>query len=81
MNGGTCSEGDPGKYICKCPKNWKGTVCNVDVDECEDASICKNSGTCINIPGDFKCNCTSDFIGKTCESSTSLCQPPSLIKT
>ena len=39
----------------------------IDVDECENETICQNNGKCHNNVGSFECDCASGYKGKTCE--------------
>lgn len=29
MNGGTCTQGEPGSYICRCPRGFSGDSCEL----------------------------------------------------
>ena len=43
--------------INRCPDNWEGPNCDIDVNECEEFEGtdlgCKNGATCQNTPGGY----------------------------
>ena len=47
--------------------------CDEDVDECQDATRCKNGGTCLNTPGSYSCVCAPGFTGNTCSNDINEC--------
>ncbi|XP_059143235.1 latent-transforming growth factor beta-binding protein 4-like [Physella acuta] len=54
---------------CICQDNWKGTNCDIDVDECAEApNICPPDHYCKNTKGSYTCNCPTGFedINGTC---------------
>lgn len=42
----------------------------LDIDECEDLSICPDKATCYNMAGSFMCYCLPGYkmVGETCIS-------------
>lgn len=45
---------------------YRGVLCDVDINECEQTpDICGN-GTCFNYAGDFRCECPVGFEGFQC---------------
>lgn len=56
-NGGTCRDLFNG-YLCHCPPEWEGPLCDKDVNECAKFAGtdlgCQNGATCINTPGSYE---------------------------
>ena len=50
------------RFHCICPPGYFGTLCDLDVNECE-VSPCLHEGICINTPGGFKCVCRPGYTG------------------
>ncbi|KAL5009947.1 hypothetical protein ScPMuIL_012252 [Solemya velum] len=71
-NGGKCVE-SVDSFTCICPPQWKGSTCEIDVDECSGPHPCAH-GFCTNKPGNFSCTCYYGWAGDTCETSA-LCSP------
>ncbi|XP_055860003.1 neurogenic locus notch homolog protein 2-like isoform X4 [Biomphalaria glabrata] len=59
---------------CVCRPGWTSASCSVDVDECQDPSICSDLySTCVNTAGSYICQCfdgmVKNLLGQ-CEVST-----------
>lgn len=54
---------------CVCKPGWTGTNCSVDIDECDNKTICGNEKVCQNLEGSYQCNCRIGFKmnGDICE--------------
>ncbi|XP_068081387.1 cubilin [Anabrus simplex] len=75
-NGGTC-EDSYDSFICRCPPNWEGTLCDTDVNECARFAGtdlgCQNGATCINKPGTYECSCATGWFGIHCTQTSNAC--------
>ncbi|XP_071951339.1 protocadherin Fat 4-like [Antedon mediterranea] len=60
------------EFECKCAIEFHGTLCELEVDQCESVS-CQNGGTCIDGSGSFSCQCLSGFAGDLCEVNLDDC--------
>nr|CAD7397152.1 unnamed protein product [Timema cristinae] len=80
LNGGTCEDKYSG-FICRCPPNWEGPRCDIDVNECARFAGtdlgCQNGATCINKPGTYECVCRQGFYGTHCTLKTNDCSASS----
>ncbi|OXU20544.1 hypothetical protein TSAR_014165, partial [Trichomalopsis sarcophagae] len=76
QNGGTCINGYD-SFQCHCPPEWEGSLCTVDVNECDHLAGrpggCQNGATCVNLPGTFRCNCPTGWHGFHCSTQKSVC--------
>ncbi|XP_030848243.1 fibropellin-1-like isoform X12 [Strongylocentrotus purpuratus] len=69
QNGGTCFESGFGAgYICQCPTNFTGLVC--ETEKCTP-STCQNGGTCIDDTTGFNCQCPAGYSGDRCDTPDS----------
>ncbi|KAG1661332.1 Cubilin [Nymphon striatum] len=80
LNGGTCVDVFNG-FLCKCPANWMGSTCSVDVNECQifvgtDLG-CQNGATCQNTVGGYRCKCTANRFGVHCTQTHDDCNSAS----
>ncbi|XP_070174330.1 fibrillin-3-like [Littorina saxatilis] len=49
---------------CVCLEGWRGDNCDVDRNECDDATLkqqCQGRATCVNTPGSFRCQCLEGY--------------------
>ncbi|KAM7385717.1 hypothetical protein PAMP_001779 [Pampus punctatissimus] len=60
------------RFHCVCPPGYFGTLCDLDVNECE-VSPCLHEGICINKPGGFECVCRPGYSGTWCEVNIDEC--------
>ncbi|XP_030855814.1 slit homolog 2 protein-like [Strongylocentrotus purpuratus] len=72
-NGGTCSL-YRNTYVCDCPEEFSGDLCEVPTMFDCAISLCQNSGTCVKtIESDgrqtSRCDCQENYIGTTCETN------------
>lgn len=54
--------------VC-CVTGFKGTLCEVDIDECLNFNPCGIDGVCENTAGSFVCQCTGDACGTYCNAT------------
>jgi len=69
LHNGTCQQ-DPITRLdyCNCTgTGYKGTVCELDVDECTVGGVnshrCGGNSTCVNVVGGYVCNCLPPYTG------------------
>ena len=54
---------------------YTGSLCDGDIDECADDSLCSQGSSCVNTAGGFLCVCPSNLTGEPrLNSSLSSCQ-------
>ena len=75
-NGGTCQPDyrdldGSGNFTCSCQQEYKGTLCEDDVDECL-LSPCFN-GTCNNTKPGYLCSCYPGYTGRLCDQDINEC--------
>ncbi|KAI6214466.1 hypothetical protein M3Y94_00271700 [Aphelenchoides besseyi] len=80
LNGGTCtqylSEDNTLQFRCDCPKDVKGTNCEILPDPCASFQ-CQHNGYCIVLQsGEPYCKCKDNYSGAHCEKPPSLCDDP-----
>ncbi|XP_019763330.2 protein crumbs isoform X1 [Dendroctonus ponderosae] len=57
QNGGICIDGIS-RYDCNCSgTGYKGLLCEMDIDECNNKPAPCGTGTCENMPGSYRCTC------------------------
>ncbi|XP_068906568.1 cubilin-like isoform X2 [Tenebrio molitor] len=75
-NGGSCQDlfGD---FLCHCPSEWEGPLCQKDVNECARFAGtdlgCQNGATCLNKPGSYECLCPHGWFGIHCTRRSTDC--------
>ena len=67
INGGSCKEVVNGGIICVCPAGFRGSQCEVNIDDC-DKNPCAHGGKCVDGVNSFTCECPQDspWTGKLC---------------
>lgn len=63
-------------FLCKCPNEYTGAVCDIKIRPCEKAP-CRNNGDCTNVgESAYTCQCKPGFHGTNCDSKTTeTCEP------
>ena len=56
-----------GNFTCSCPAEYTGTLCELDVDECNVSKPCFN-GNCNNLQPGFSCSCFAGYTGDLCQN-------------
>lgn len=69
LNGGSCTNGPGGTYVCSCAAGFSGTICEMDDSNCNVDSVapCLNGGTCVPTSAHGECSCATCFGGPQCE--------------
>jgi len=71
LNDGVCT--DPAEqFDCDCPDGFAGSVCEVNIDECEQ-SECLH-GKCEDGIGNYTCSCENGWTGRLCEMDKDECE-------
>ena len=60
-------------YQCVCAPGWVGLNCDQNVDECQDETLCRNGGACLDLPGNYTCICGPGWTGRNCEEDIIEC--------
>ncbi|KAH9523894.1 hypothetical protein Btru_047340 [Bulinus truncatus] len=47
---------------CLCKAGWNGTLCQQDIDECHNTSLCPTHTKCKNTDGGYLCVCVDGYI-------------------
>ncbi|KAK7478693.1 hypothetical protein BaRGS_00030078, partial [Batillaria attramentaria] len=55
---------------CICEDGWTGSLCQEDVDECSNKTICSSDQICVNTIGSYECTCQDGYR----KDSTGMCQ-------
>ena len=63
-----------GNFTCLCNYGYNGTLCELDIDECLQSSLCTN-GTCENKKPGFSCSCNPGYTGLLCDIDVDECLP------
>ena len=56
-----------GNFTCSCPVEYTGTLCELDVNECNVSTPCLN-GSCNNEQPGFSCSCFAGYTGNLCQN-------------
>ena len=56
-----------GNFTCSCPAEYTGTLCELDVNECNVSKPCFN-GNCNNEQPGFSCSCFAGYTGDLCQT-------------
>lgn len=73
QNNGSCTDRSNG-FSCDCSgTGYSGTLCQTNIDECEEASPCLNGGHCFDTYGSYTCQCLDGWHGEVCDKPIS-CQ-------
>lgn len=69
-NGGVCIEGSESSYLCDCPLEYTGLLCENEL--CTINNPCQNGGRCYPVEGEsgaveLMCNCSLPFGGDRCD--------------
>ena len=68
----TCAEKETPVFDCVCTLGYTGTLCEIEVNEC-DSSPCQGISTCNNLIGRFVCTCQKGLTGVSCEINIDDC--------
>ena len=68
-----CVNNGENETLCDCGEAFNGSRCELDIDECLDASFC-NDGECTNSYGGFNCSCPTTRQGDRCEDDVNECE-------
>ena len=60
-NGGSCIDVD-NHFICSCPPEWYGAICDKEVIKCS-SNPCSKNGQCENKENGFFCKCKTGWKG------------------
>ena len=59
---------------CTCRAGWSGSLCDVNVNECADPSLCSATEVCVDSQGSYSCQCIDGYQRNTsgiCQSKSS----------
>ncbi|XP_052773718.1 neurogenic locus notch homolog protein 2-like [Mya arenaria] len=61
-----------GQHGCICAGGWthisEKSVCDIDIDECQQGDLCSDKGICNNTEGSYACVCLSGWGGANCST-------------
>uniref|UniRef100_A0A915E4I8 EGF-like domain-containing protein n=1 Tax=Ditylenchus dipsaci TaxID=166011 RepID=A0A915E4I8_9BILA len=77
LNQGECLQESPSQHTCKCPKGYRGNLCEEQINYCLQEP-CHNGATCIPRLAGFECLCIAGFTGTTCETDIDDCAAESM---
>ncbi|XP_061168354.1 fibrillin-2-like [Saccostrea echinata] len=63
---------------CVCKPGWSGRFCDININECEDVSLCQSPEVCTDTYGSYACICENGYQRNT---STGLCEYSSACNT
>ena len=61
------------RFDCECAPGFKGTLCEIDINECE-SDPCQNGATCQDQINGYICECFPGFSGTGCEIEINACE-------
>ncbi|XP_038063463.1 protein crumbs-like isoform X2 [Patiria miniata] len=61
-------------FLCQCADGYKGTTCEIDIDECASGP-CANNGTCNDGVNGYTCECAGGWEGDDCKLEIDECLP------
>lgn len=59
-------------YTCECNVGYEGTLCEIEIDECEKFHPCEH-GKCFDHVGYYDCRCDPSWGGKNCSVELTAC--------
>jgi len=71
-NGGSCIDEVNG-YRCDCGPGFRGDHCQIDIDLCQDPTMCTNSVSCTDKGQSVECICKAGFTGYNCAVNINDC--------
>ena len=73
LNGGNCTLSNASSYLCLCPANYSGSVCETSIHSCAYVE-CSNNVSCTDVHGIAVCICPPRYTGQLCQSEVEHCQ-------
>ena len=59
-------------FKCTCDVGWRGTLCDLDINECY-LDYCRNNASCNNTQGSYICTCPEGYTGRNCSTDIDDC--------